>query len=425
MYEKRIIDEPLQEYFEFLPAILIEGAKAVGKTETCSQIAKTIYSLDNETTRLILIGNPETILTDEHPVLLDEWQLAPELWSYVRHQIDQGLSAGSVLFTGSSIRVNSRIHSGAGRIIRMKMRPYTVEERQMSEEYIRVSELFDLSDVEKKVHGKTKQKISDYLDEIFKSGFPGIRNKPEKIRTLLLDSYIENIIEHEFSENGFVVKKPDSLLAWMRAYAASIGTTTAFQTIIDTAMANSDEAPSKPTATNYREALRTLYIIDEVQPFLPVGKLYPNLSKSPKHFMLDPAIALCLLGVGKEQIEKYKVPKHVAKFNQNLLGQLLESLVYQSLIVYAEANDAKLYYYRDKRGTKEIDFILEKGSSLILFEVKANPEAKDQYVQTMNWFEEIVREEFEVTKVLLNTGPAAFTRKSDHVHVVPIAMLGA
>jgi predicted AAA+ superfamily ATPase len=126
MYTKRIIDSVLKEYLTELPAILIEGAKAVGKTMTCSHLSKTVFSLDNSPTRLLLTSAPETILNSDPPVLIDEWQLAPELWSYIRHKIDDGLKPGSVLFTGSSIKVNSRIHSGAGRIIRMTLRPDNV-----------------------------------------------------------------------------------------------------------------------------------------------------------------------------------------------------------------------------------------------------------------------------------------------------------
>lgn len=116
------------------------------------------------------------------------------------------------------------------------------------------------------------------------------------------------------------------------------------------------------------------------------------------------AIALKLLGINREQLETYQVPKHVGKFNQTLIGQLLESLVYQSLVVYADADNAKLSQFRNHRGTQEIDFILQKGKSLILFEVKADPEAKDKYVRHLNWFENLVKDEFDVTKVLLNTG---------------------
>ena len=423
MYEKRLIDSILKEYVDELPAILLEGAKAVGKTETCKQLASTEYRMDNAAQRELLQNNPDIILQNAKPVLIDEWQLAPSLWSYVRHAVDDGLPNGSVLFTGSSIRVNSRVHSGAGRIIRLKLRPYSIEERNLSDSYIRIADLFNF-DSKATVNGETDKTLVDYLDEIYRSGFPGIRNKSERIRKVLLKSYVTNIAEHEFEENGFKILNPHSLLAWMRIYAASIGTETKQSTLINAATA-SDAIPSAPTVSKYREALEILDITDEVQPFLPMGKIYGNLAKGTKHFMLDPAIALSLLGVEKDELIDYQVPKYVSKFHQTLTGQLIESFVYQSLVVYADVNDAQLSYYRNSRGTREIDFILQKGQRLILFEVKTNPDVKDAYVRHLNWFEDEIGDEFKVTKVLLNTGRYAYTRQEDHVHVIPLALLGA
>ena len=423
MYEKRLIDSILKEYVDELPAILLEGAKAVGKTETCKQLASTEYRMDNAAQRELLQNNPEIILQNSKPVLIDEWQLAPSLWSYVRHAVDDGLPNGSVLFTGSSIRVNSRVHSGAGRIIRLKLRPYSIEERNLSDSYIRIEDLFNF-DSKATVNGETDKTLVDYLDEIYRSGFPGIRNKSERIRKVLLKSYVTNIAEHEFEENGFKILNTHSLLAWMRIYAASIGTETKQSTLINAATA-SDAIPSAPTVSKYREALEILDITDEVQPFLPMRKIYGNLAKGTKHFMLDPAIALSLLGVEKDELIDYQVPKYVSKFHQTLTGQLIESFVYQSLVVYADVNDAQLSYYRNSRGTREIDFILQKGHRLILFEVKTNPDVKDSYVRHLNWFEDEIGDEFKVTKVLLNTGRYAYTRREDHVHVIPLALLGA
>ena len=423
MYEKRLIDSILKEYVDELPAILLEGAKAVGKTETCKQLASTEYRMDNAAQRELLQNNPDIILQHAKPVLIDEWQLAPSLWSYVRHAVDDGLPNGSVLFTGSSIRVNSRVHSGAGRIIRLKLRTYSIEERNLSDSYIRIEDLFNF-DSKATVNGETDKTLVDYLDEIYRSGFPGIRNKSERIRKVLLKSYVTNIAEHEFEENGFKILNPHSLLAWMRIYAASIGTETKQSTLINAATA-SDAIPSAPTVSKYREALEILDITDEVQPFLPMGKIYGNLAKGTKHFMLDPAIALSLLGVEKDELIDYQVPKYVSKFHQTLTGQLIESFVYQSLVVYADVNDAQLSYYRNSRGTREIDFILQKGHRLILFEVKTNPDVKDSYVRHLNWFEDEIGDEFKVTKVLLNTGRYAYTRREDHVHVIPLALLGA
>lgn len=420
-YQKRLIDNVIQEDLSELPAILIEGAKAVGKTATCTKMVKTVFSLDNDVERQLLKANPSVILNSPKPVLIDEWQREPSVWSYVRHAVDDGLEDGSVLLTGSSIKVNSRIHSGAGRIIRLQMRPYTVEERQMSESYIRVS---DMLKGDFTVSGMSSLTLTDYIDEIYKTGFPGMRQRSDRARQKLVKSYIQNIVEHEFTENGFDVQSPQSLYEWLRAYAAAVGTETKYQTIIDAAMANNIELPSRPTLNRYREALEILYITDEVQPFLPSGKVFQNLSKGTKHFMLDPAIVLALLEVDKEQLADYKAPNYVSRFNQTLLGQIIESLVYQSLVVYAEINEAKLFTFRDRRGIHEIDFIIQKGMTLILFEVKADNEAKDSYMKHLNWFEENIAEGMNVIKVLLNTGPYAYTRQQDQVHVIPISMLG-
>ena len=254
MYEKRLIDSILKEYVDDLPAILLEGAKAVGKTETCKQLASTEYRMDNAAQRELLQNNPDIILQNSKPVLIDEWQLAPSLWSYVRHAVDDGLPNGSVLFTGSSIRVNSRVHSGAGRIIRLKLRPYSIEERNLSDSYIRIADLFSF-DSKATVNGETDKTLVDYLDEIYRSGFPGIRNKSERIQKVLLKSYVTNIAEHEFEENGFKILNPHSLLSWMRIYAASIGTETKQSTLINAATA-SDAIPSAPTVSKYRKPLR-------------------------------------------------------------------------------------------------------------------------------------------------------------------------
>lgn len=421
-YEPRIIDKPLTENFKELPAILIESAKAVGKTVTASRLAKTVMSLDNPQIKMLLQNNPASLLSAPKPVLIDEWQLESELWSFVRHQVDDGLANESILFTGSSIRVDASIHSGAGRIVRMKMRPYSIQERQMVNQYISVNKL--LNDPTYQATGINDKKLDDYLDEIFRSGFPGIRKRSAKARELLIRDYVNNIIQHDFEENGFAIRKPATLRTWMKSFAGAIATTTSYKKIIDTAMANNEPTPSRPTADFFREALKILYIIDDVPAFIGMGKLFPALTKAPKHFMLDPAIAMNLLDMTKDQLTNFDVNKHVGKINSDMIGQLMESLVYQSLIVYADALDAHLTHFRDSKGRHEIDFILQKGRKLVLFEVKANPNIKNSYVKHLNWFEEKVKEEYQVSKVLLNTGQVAYQRQDDHVQVVPIAMLG-
>jgi predicted AAA+ superfamily ATPase len=425
MYEPRLIDDVLKTYFEVLPALLIQGAKGVGKTATSINLAKTHFSLDNETTRTILEAEPSKIFNSERPVLLDEWQHAPSLWTTVRHAVDDGLQPGSIIFTGSSLKIHTELHSGAGRIVQLTMRPYTSEERHLVDDFVRVSSMF--SDTNFQIPENTPfidVKLSAYIDEIFRTGLPGIRTKAPLARKLLIKGYIDNLVHREFQENGFVLKKPETLKTWLTVYAAAIGTTAKYSTLIQAAQTCGLDAPSAPTAINYREILKTLFIIDEVPAFLGFGKIFANLAKTPKHFFFDPAIALHLLGVSQAQLDTFEVPKYVGKFNISFIGQLLESLVYQSLVVYAEANEASLSHFRNQRGTREIDFIIQKGTTLILFEVKADTGVQERYVEHMNWFEAQLGQEFRIVKVLLNTGPTAYTRSSDGVHVVPIAMLG-
>ncbi|MDR1473686.1 MAG: DUF4143 domain-containing protein [Lactobacillales bacterium] len=424
MYEKRLIDSILKKYVESSPAILVEGAKAVGKTSTCSNLANTTYSLDKKGTLEILSNSPEMIFNDRPPILLDEWQFSPELWTFIRHAVDDGLPDGFVIFTGSSPRINSKIHSGAGRIIRLKMRTFSIEERKMSENYIHVSDFFN-SQKNFKISGRTSLKLVDYLDEIYRSGFPGIRSRSEMIRKKMLQDYLENIIHHDFKENGFLIKKPEALFQWLKTYAAVVGTPTKFQTIVDIAMKNNEEIPSKPTTNSYREALSILNIIEEVPAWLPMGhKLLNNISKAPKHFLLDPALITSILGIEKKCLYLFEPPKPIGKFNKTFNGQLIEALVYQSLAVYADVNNAKVSYLRLNNGAREIDFILEKGNSLILFEVKTKTAIDDEDVKHLNWLENEAQDEYQITKIALYTGEFAYTRK-DNVYVIPIGMLGA
>lgn len=424
MYQLRHIDELIEKYLANFPAIIVEGAKAVGKTSSCEQFSNTEYYLDNEIQYQILANSPEVILEDTPAVLIDEWQNLPEIWENIRRMVDHGMPVGTVLLTGSSPSIYSRLHSGSGRIVSLKMRPYTIEERGLSERFIRLSEL--LNDKSIKVSGKVSAKLQDYLAEIFKSGFPGIRERDEFARERFIEGYVNNIITREFQENGFDVRKPETLRSWLRSYAAAIATTTQFQTILEASQGADGNLPAWKTVTQYRDALIMLHIIEEVPSWIDYGKLFPALGKAPKHFLVDPALVTPLLGVTEEKLMKGDVPQPIGKLNKTFIGQLFESFVYQSLATYAETNQLRVSHLRLQGGRREIDFILEdnKHNKIIAIEVKSASSVTDHDVQHLNWFQETISSEFEVIKLVVYMGEYAFTRK-DGVHIVPAAMLGA
>jgi predicted AAA+ superfamily ATPase len=154
-----------------------------------------------------------------------------------------------------------------------------------------------------------------------------------------------------------------------------------------------------------------------------MGKLLPNLAKAPKHFLMDTAIAITLLAVSRDELTTLELPKKIGKFNKTFVGQLFESFVYQSLIVYAELNDAELSHFRLASGTREIDFIMKKGKRLLLIEVKTGVSVSEDDARHLNWFEAEAADEYKITKLLIHAGPFAYTR-NDGVHVIPASMLG-
>ncbi|MDR0200182.1 MAG: DUF4143 domain-containing protein [Streptococcaceae bacterium] len=419
-YKIRLIDETIQQYLKSFPAFLLIGAKGVGKTRSCQEFAKTSFELDNRSVREGLELLPTHLNTASAPILLDEWQFSPELWNYVRHAVDDGLKEGTIIFTGSSPKIDMPIHSGAGRIPILKMRPFSLEERQLTTKKASLSQMFELVN-NFKCEEKIDVQAEQYLDEIFRSGFPGIRDKKEMARDIQLEDYIQNMLTHDFVEQGYPIRKPQSVLAWWRTYAGAIATVTSFQTILTTAMATNVEAPSKGTANSYRDALEAFNMIEEVPAWLPMGKLMANIARTPKHFLVDPAFAIKLLGISKEQLINYQPPKSLGKINVSFIGRLFESLVYQSLSVYSDLNRAQLSHFRTNTG-KEIDFIVQKGNILLLFEVKSATTINQEDTKHLNWFETQVRDEYQVVKNLIYSGQVAYKR-SDGINVIPAAML--
>jgi len=423
MYKKRLIDDLLLEYKKSKFAILVEGAKATGKTSTCEELTEESFYLDQPIQREVIESNPQMVFSSGKDILLDEWQRLPEIWEIVRRKIDEGDYEGSIFMTGSSPSLQPRIHSGSGRILRFKMRPLSIEERELDVAKVKLSDLLT-GNVEDTFTYQTNIILDDYLDEIFNSGFPGIRLEPERFRARSIGSYIENIIHHDLLEQDIKVRKPQSMRAWLASYAAATATNASGATISEAAFSDSTGAVSINTMQSYKEILQGIGVIEQVPAWLPLGSLFSNLGKTPKHFLVDPAIAVSLLNVTKKNIlQGRRLPKTVGKLNKSFLGQLFESLVYQSLATYADICEAHLSHLRLRGGEKEIDFIVQKEDTLIAIEVKSKAKIEGKDVANLHWFEQKVKEEYDVVKLVVHTGPYAYKRP-DGVIVVPLALLG-
>ena len=417
----RYADSTLFEILPYLPAIMIDGAKGVGKTHTAKRFAQTVVQLDKKSERIALANDYDRLYRETPPILLDEWQYLPEVWDRVRRMVDDGISLGSIILTGSIQSKDPTLHSGAGRIVRMRMRPLSLAERIQQPPLITLKECLEGS-IPEKIDGKSPFKYEDYMNEVVRSGFPFIYQTNEEVRTRHLNSYVDNIINREFTKQGVRVRQPGKLLNWMQAYAAATGTTTSYNKMLDAATAGEDDKPTKETTIAYREALRSLWLIDELPCWGEGENLFGRLKQTPKHYLADPALEARLLRLSAHDlITGIANTPHDPEYG-SIAGRLFESLCIMSLRTYAASLDADVEYLRTGNGTHEIDAIVQKDQSIVAIEVKMAAYITDTDVRHLNWFEEKVGTRVK-EKIILTTGDRAY-RRPDRVLVVPAALFG-
>jgi predicted AAA+ superfamily ATPase len=420
-YRRRVVDEVLDELFPDLAAIALEGAKGVGKTATASERAATILSLDDPRQREVVVADPDQVGKSRPPVLIDEWQLEPSLWDLVRRAVDHDSTGGRFLLTGSAGPTPGvRVHSGAGRIVSLSMRPLSFSERGLQTPTVSLRNL--LAGAAPQVEGRSTIDLPVYVDEILRSGFPGIRDLPERAQRAQLDSYLSRIVERELPESGVLVRRPAALKSWLMAYGAATATDAAYSTILDAATAGDADKPARATVDSYREHLQRIFVLDPVPAWIPAFNALKRLTRSPKHHLVDPALAARLVGVGRTGLLRGDGDR-VAAPTGAWLGALFESLTTQSVRVYAGAVDATVGHLRTKNSEREIDLIVEGNDrQVVAIEVKLAATVSDQDVRHLNWLRREIGDRLR-DRVVITTGQQAY-RRSDGVAVVPLALLG-
>jgi predicted AAA+ superfamily ATPase len=418
-YSPRIVDGELDELLGGLPAISIEGAKAVGKTATALRRAARAYRLDVAAERSLVEADPGRLVEAEKPTLIDEWQRMPETFDRVRRAVDGGAAPGSFLLTGSATPTDLPTHSGAGRIVRVRMRPMTLVERGVATPTVSLAQLLD-GDRER-LEGETDVRLEAYVEEILRSGFPGIRELPPRSIRAQLDGYVDHIVGREFEELGHKVRRPATLRRWMAAYAAATATTASFERIRDAATGDEVEKPSRVTALAYRDILERLWVLDPLPPWLPTRNQLRRLASPSKHHLVDPALAARLLAMDANALLRAAPANPTFVRDGLLLGTLFESLVTQCVRVYAQQSEARVGHLRTRGGEHEIDLIVERGQSIVAIEVKLGV-VTDRDVRHLLWLREKLGDEL-ADAVVVTAGEYAYRRK-DGIAVVPLTLLG-
>jgi len=347
-YLDRIVDEELDADMEAFGAVLIKGPKWCGKTRTALRRAASVIYLQDINKRKgyqeIAKTMPSALLEGKTPRLIDEWQTIPILWDGVRFEVDQNEDAGQFILTGSAVPAdNVTMHTGTGRIGTLLMRPMTLFESLESNGSVSLGSLFDGDDVK----GTSSLTIEKLAFALVRGGWPASVGVKESIALRRAREYVEAVINIDVSRVDNVEKNPERVRKLMRSLARNTSTMAKLTTVRGDIITG-DETISDNTITSYMNALRRLFVIEDLPAWGPEMRSRTALRTSSKRHFVDPSIAAAALRISPAGLLK----------DFNTFGLLFESLCIRDLRVYAQSLDGTVFHYHDKNDL-EADAIVE------------------------------------------------------------------
>ena len=414
-YLPRTVDTQLNDHVQWEAAIAIDGPKGVGKTVTAQRRADVTWKLDDPAQRRALAADLNFSGAAQGTLLIDEWQHLPEIWDSVRRGVDEGASPGRYLLTGSATPKPGRgTHSGAGRIMSLRMRPMALYERGATEPKVSLRRLLD--GTQEDVGGESSFTAQHYYEAITTSGLPELQELPDRVVQRRLEAYLQRVIDRDLPEQGYTLRSPETLRRWLAEYAAASSTPTSYSQILDATTSGDGFQPAKTTTIAYRDHLTQLWLLDGVPAWAPVlNNPFKRLQLREKHQLADPAFAARLLGLSASDLGTAR--------GAHMAGSLFESLAALTVRVAAHGADAKVGHLRTQNGDHEVDLIVERLDGRVLgIEVKLAGWIEDQDVKHLKWLRQHMEKDV-VDLVILYSGKYAY-RREDGIAVVPLALLG-
>lgn len=414
-YIKRVVEDDLLEKMAASGAVLIKGPKSCGKTETATQYAKSVLRMDRDPqVSVIMATNPLLLLEGETPRLVDEWQEHPEIWNYVRHEVDKRKSKGIFILTGSSNPPeNVKLHSGAGRFTVLQMDTMTWQELGHSSGTVKLSDLLlgELND-----YYEPAISLEFIIERICIGGWPTLINEGLKNALTMNRGYVDLLCEADMSQVSGVKRNPHKVRSLLRSLSRNVATLVDNKTLEKDVKINENNELSRNTISDYLNALSKLMILYEQPAFNPHIRSSALLRKSPKRHLCDPSLAVAVLGLDKHALMK----------DIKYTGFLFESLAIHELNVYAKTSDATVYHYNDSYGY-EVDAIVQKrNGDYAAFEIKLGVGFIDEAAENLKKFAaNIDTEKMEAPKSLnIITGTGMSYRRPDGINVISLASLG-
>jgi uncharacterized protein len=414
-YKPRVADDELEERLRSAGAVLIEGPKACGKTETARQLAASEVLLDiDQNARAAVALNPALVLDGDTPRLIDEWQVEPAIWNQIRRAVDDRDEPGQFILSGSAVPADDVTrHSGAGRISRLRMRPMSLVESGLGSGEISLRALLKGSPAEA---AESPVGIDDLAEEIARGGWPGFRSRSVKASMEAVRDYLGEIGRTDVSQVDGVRRDPRRVERLIRSLARNVATTASVSTLARDSAAGSEEPLKDQTVAEYLGSLERLFVVENQPPWEAHLRSRSRLRQAPKRHFVDPSLAVAALGADPSGLLR----------DLNLLGFLFESLAVRDLRVYAQTIRGEVKHYRDSSGL-EVDAIVESAEGWAALEIKlGGPAAIDDAAASLRKFAEKVDTaksgEPRFLAVVVGTGYGYL--RPDGVQVVPLTHLG-
>ncbi len=418
-YYQRVSDKILLDHLESKGAVLIEGAKWCGKTTSAKHIAKSVIEMDRpdmtaQYQQMARI-NPSNLLEGEVPHLIDEWQIATNIWNAVRYEVDRRGEFGQFILTGSSVpaALDESMHTGTGRIVRMQMRPMSLFESKDSTGQVSLMDLFNKKDIST----VDNHSIDEIAFLICRGGWPAALNRGKKVALKQAFDYYDAVVNDDISRVDRVKRDSERTKRILKSYARNVATQASLETIRSDVISNDVETFDKEALYGYLNALKRIFVIEDSPAWNPNLRSKTAIRTSDTRYFVDPSIAVAALGLGPTDLVN----------NLELMGLIFENLCVRDLRIYADALDGSVYHYRDKTGL-ECDAVIHlRNGSYGLVEVKLGGdqsinEGAESLLKLTSKIDTEKMKKPAFLMVLCGVAPFAYKRE-DGVFVVPITCL--
>lgn len=419
-YRPRIADRILSRKLAGKGAVLVEGAKWCGKTTTAEQIARSVLYMTEsgkvEQNRQLAILNPNLLLKGDKPRLIDEWQVAPQLWDSIRFEADHSHELGSFILTGSSVPADMSkvIHSGTGRFGWVRMRPMSLWESGESTGEVSLEHLFAGVD---KIEGVSELDLERIAFVACRGGWPLAVGMNGDIALDQAFDYIAAVEQRDIQQVDGVERDPARVHRLLRSYARHQGSQANYGTIGSDLEANEGTRLDEDTIASYIRALKSIFVIEDIEAWNPNLRSRTAIRTSDTRYFTDPSIATAALGIGPADLMT----------DLNTFGLIFETLCVRDLRVFAEALNGTVYHYRDKNGV-ECDAVIHlRDGRYGLIEIKLGGEklireGVGTLLSLSGKIDTTKMKQPSFLMVLTAVGPYAY-RREDGVFVVPIGCL--